>query len=62
MKIQIHIKDQNGDELVPLGEYRVIDAINALQGAIETLRRGAQTFDASWGEQPMPMVAPDMTA
>lgn len=56
--IHIHIKDAAGESLVE-GKFRTIEAIQHLQAAIETLRRGAApVFDASWGEQPAPLLAP----
>jgi len=48
----------NGDD-VARGKFHTIDAIQQLQAAIETLRRSAApVFDASFGEQPPPLLAP----
>ena len=48
----------HGDDVVR-GKFHTIDAIQQLQAAIETLRRGAApVFDASFGEQPSPVLAP----
>ena len=41
------------------GKFDTIEAIVQLHKAIEHLRRAAApSFDASWGEQPMPLIAP----
>jgi len=59
MKILVHIKDRHGDDLVPWGKYEVVDAINAMHGAIKTLRQGTQSgLDPSWGLESSAILAP----
>lgn len=46
-------------ETIVDGKFTTIEAIVQLQAAIERLRAmAAPTFDASWGEQPMPILGP----
>ena len=48
-----------GNDPVVDGKFTTIEAIVQLQAAIEQLRAmGAPKFDASWGEQPMPILGP----
>jgi len=52
------IVQANGETLCD-GKFNAIEAICRLEAAADELRRlAAPVFDASWGEQPMPLVAP----
>ena len=57
--IRILIETPDGRIDYASGEFRTIDAIHRLQRAIDELRqRAAPVFDPSWGEQPLPLLAP----
>lgn len=58
--IQIEIVDERDSApLVAAGRFTKVQAIAVLQAAIDRLRQqSAAIFDASWGEQPMPLVGP----
>jgi hypothetical protein len=56
--IRILIQTPDGDRIAE-GKFKTIEAIHQLQRAIDELRqRAAPVFDASWGEQPQPLLAP----
>jgi hypothetical protein len=56
---QVHIRIIAGNDVIVDTKTTTIDAIAQLQQAIEYLRSmSAPTFDASWGEQPMPIIGP----
>jgi hypothetical protein len=59
--IKILIQSVSGPnrEVIVDGKFNAVEAIVRLQSAIDELRRlAAPVFDASWGEQPMPLLAP----
>lgn len=52
----VSVRDREGD-LIEGGWVNTIEAIVRLQDAIDKLRsKAAPKFDASWGEQPMPVL------
>jgi hypothetical protein len=58
--IFIQIRDEDDAHIIPQGFYTKVQALSLLQSAIDRLRRETSpTFDASWGEQPMPILGPN---
>jgi hypothetical protein len=56
---QVHIRVIAGNDVIVDTKTSALDAIAQLQQAIEHLRSlSAPTFDASWGDQPMPILGP----
>jgi hypothetical protein len=54
------LRDESDVQVIPQGFYTKVQAISLLQASIEKLRRETlPTFDASWGEQPMPILGPN---
>ena len=54
------LRDENDVSIIPQGFYTKVQTIALLQTTIERLRRETSpTFDASWGEQPMPILGPN---
>lgn len=57
--IYLEARNESDAPIVAGGFYTKVQAIALLQSAIYRLRREtAPTFDASWGEQPMPIIGP----
>jgi hypothetical protein len=56
---RVHVRVLAGNDVIVDAKTTTLDAIAQLQRAIEHLRSlSAPTFDASWGEQPMPILGP----
>lgn len=59
MKYFINIADAEGRTLLDVSAPNAAGAIVELQDLIKRLRRpGIPQFDASWGESPLPILAP----
>lgn len=58
---RVTVSVRHGNETLAEGKnLTLVEAIVQLQSAIAELRAIAQpVFDASWGEQPQPLIAPN---
>jgi hypothetical protein len=56
---QVHISVSFGGEVILDTKTSLLEGITLLRQAAEDLRgRSLPQFDASWGEQPMPVMVP----